>query len=129
MKNLITASALAFASLALLPTAALADQITVTAPALMNEAQTQQWDRLERRANRLAERIADSESKVADENSELARAQARLVEAQAKVQEEQRELDRALTRLEDRRGELASIEADMIRLGGTRPQVVTIGQR
>jgi len=120
MRNQLFAGALISAVLAVTSVSAHAQQIVVTAPAQMSEEQNREWSSLEKKANRLAERITDREGKVLDEQGEVASAQAKLAKAESQLREEERELERANDRLADARQDLDKIQERMIALGGSK---------
>lgn len=117
--KIFSSSALVLATLAMPAAPAIAQNITVSAPANMDEDRARDWARLERDASRMAERITDREGDLAEEERELANAQERLARAEAHLRDEERERDRAAERLAQSRDELARLEARMVAIGGT----------
>ncbi|WP_340588101.1 hypothetical protein [Erythrobacter alti] len=126
MKNVFLAAAIASAPLFALTAPVAAQQITVTAPSDLDGDEQRDWERLERQANRLAERIVDRQGTVLDEQREVANAQERLARAEANLREEERELERATDRLAQAREELDRVEDRMLAMGGQRVDRVAI---
>lgn len=129
MKKYLAACALGFAPLALLAAPVLAQeqpQVTVTAPADMNEDQARDWQRLERQAERLKARITDREGTMLQEQREVASAQDRLARAESHLRDEERELQRATDRVGEAQAELERIEQRMLAMGGQRVPVVAL---
>ena len=115
------ASALLLAGLAL-PAAAAAqtETITVTAPGTMTEDQADDWRKLDKKHDRLVERIAKSDRNAAKAQTDLAKARERIADAQDKLRRAERDLEKANERVADQREELAEVQARMVEMGGAR---------
>ena len=134
MKNYLAACVLGAAPVMLLATPAMAQEqdvqpqpeITVSAPADLTEEQVRDWQRLERQALRLTNRIASRERAMTQEQREVANAQDRLARAEASLRDEERELQRATDRFEEARAELDRVEQRMLAMGGQRVEAIAI---
>jgi chromosome segregation ATPase len=99
--------------------------MVVTAPADLDEDQPRDWQRLERQATRLQERIVSREG-VVQEQREVAGAQDRLARAEANLRDEERELQRATDRVAEAQAELERVEQRMLAMGGQREPAVAL---